>query len=273
MIMTADSGPWVQLVCLLVAFVLCSSVGFERELRHKDAGLRTHALVGLGAALFMVVGKYGFSDVLTEGLVRLDPSRVAGQVASGVGFIGAGVIFVKRATVRGLTTAASIWVAAAIGLSAGAGLLVPAVAVTVAHFITAFVFPWAVERVPGLRSAAEHTLRVTYDDETGALRRILRVCTDSGLVLEQFSERRGPRPGVVAVELRVAGATTIGSLVAALSELEGVREVRRSAGDAEPVDERGEPADDAEHTGEESTSGEDADPDSRGPRKPRFSRG
>src|SRR4051812_14816837 len=93
-----------QLILLAVAFGLSSLIGLERELRQKSAGLRTHTLVGVGAAVFMLVSKYGFSDVVTPGTVNLDPSRVAAQVVSGIGFIGAGVIFVKRAGVRGLTT-------------------------------------------------------------------------------------------------------------------------------------------------------------------------
>lgn len=115
--------------------MLSTGVGAEREVRQKSAGLRTHTLVGMGAALFMVVSKYGFSDVLQSGLVVLDPSRMAAQIVSGIGFVGAGVVFVQRNKVRGLTTAASIWLVAAIGSSAGAGLLVPAIAATTGYFV------------------------------------------------------------------------------------------------------------------------------------------
>jgi putative Mg2+ transporter-C (MgtC) family protein len=90
------TSQWVQAGELGLALVLSASVGLERELRLKDAGLRTHTLVGLGAALFMLISKYGFNDVLRSGLVVLDPSRMAAQIVSGIGFIGAGVIFVRR---------------------------------------------------------------------------------------------------------------------------------------------------------------------------------
>ncbi|MFD0774894.1 MgtC/SapB family protein, partial [Streptomonospora algeriensis] len=113
---------WPQLVALGVALVLCTLIGLERELRQKNAGLRTHTLVGVGAALFMVVSKYAFFDVIRNEDITLDPSRVAAQIASGIGFVGAGVIFVRQDIVRGLTTAATIWVAAAVGTAAGAGL-------------------------------------------------------------------------------------------------------------------------------------------------------
>jgi putative Mg2+ transporter-C (MgtC) family protein len=103
-----------------LALVLSTLIGLEREIRQKNAGLRTHTLVGLGSALFMLISKYGFTDVLVTGRIILDPSRVAAQIVSGIGFIGAGLIFVRRDSVRGLTTAAGIWVTAAIGAAAGA---------------------------------------------------------------------------------------------------------------------------------------------------------
>src|SRR6202451_1751525 len=115
---------WKQVGELSVALVLSAAIGLEREIRQKSAGLRTHTLVGVGAALFMLISKYGFTDVLEPRLIVLDPSRVAAQVVTGVGFLGAGLIFVRRDSVRGLTTAASIWVTAAIGSACGGRLLV-----------------------------------------------------------------------------------------------------------------------------------------------------
>ncbi len=120
-----------QALRLLLALVLGSVVGFERERLSRAAGLRTHALVSLGAALVMVVSTYGFSDVAAKPGVSFDPSRVAAQVVSGIGFLGAGSIIVARANVRGLTTAASIWAVAGIGLACGSGLYVAALIATV----------------------------------------------------------------------------------------------------------------------------------------------
>jgi uncharacterized membrane protein YhiD involved in acid resistance len=114
-----DGQGWRQAGELALALVLSASVGLEREIRQKNAGLRTHTLVGVGAALFMLISKYGFTDVLQPGLIVLDPSRMAAQIVSGVGFLGAGLIFVRRDSVRGLTTAASIWVTATVGCTAG----------------------------------------------------------------------------------------------------------------------------------------------------------
>lgn len=113
-------GP-VQVGELGLGLLLSAVIGLEREVRQKSAGLRTHTLAGVGAALFMLVSKYGFSDVLRTGQVVVDPSRVAAQVVTGSGFLGAGLIFVRRDSVHGLTTAASVWVTAAVGAAAGAG--------------------------------------------------------------------------------------------------------------------------------------------------------
>ena len=132
---------WLQIGELGVAFVLSAIIGLERELKQKSAGLRTYTVVGFGAALFMLVSKYGFTDVLASDKIVLDPSRVAAQIVSGLGFIGGGIIFVKRDSVRGLTTAASIWLTAAVGSAAGAGLLVLAAIATGAYLLIALVLP------------------------------------------------------------------------------------------------------------------------------------
>ena len=149
--MTASSANvegWTQVGELGLALMLSALIGVEREIRQKSAGLRTHTLVGVGAALFMLISKYGFNDVLQTGRVVLDPSRVAAQIVTGVGFLGAGLIFVRRDSVRGLTTAASIWVTAAVGACAGAGLPVLAVLATGIYALVALGFPVLVRRLP-----------------------------------------------------------------------------------------------------------------------------
>jgi putative Mg2+ transporter-C (MgtC) family protein len=123
-------APWELVLRLAVAAVLGALVGLERERLEWAAGMRTHALVSLGSALFMVVSIFGFSDILNERHVILDPSRVAAQVASGIGFIGAGTIIFRREVVKGLTTAASIWAVAAVGLAVGGGMFLAAVCAT-----------------------------------------------------------------------------------------------------------------------------------------------
>lgn len=131
-----------QLAELASAFVLSALIGLEREIRQKSAGLRTYTLVGMAAALFLLISKYGFSDVLSSGRVVLDPSRVAAQIVTGIGFLGAGVIFVRSDVVKGLTTAATIWLTTAIGMACGAGLLRLALEATIAYFIVSLLFPY-----------------------------------------------------------------------------------------------------------------------------------
>lgn len=107
---------------ILVAGALGASIGIERKVHLKDAGLRTHFIVAVGAALIMIVSKYGFADMGTIRSVSFDPSRIAAQVVSGIGFLGAGTIIFYRNTVRGLTTAAGLWATAGLGLATGAGM-------------------------------------------------------------------------------------------------------------------------------------------------------
>jgi putative Mg2+ transporter-C (MgtC) family protein len=126
----ASFQEWELVVRLLVAAVLGSFIGIERERLAWAAGLRTHMLVSVGACLIMIVSAYGFNSVLNSHVV-LDPSRVAAQVVSGIGFLGAGTILLRGEIVRGLTTAASLWAVAAIGLAVGSGLYVEATAATV----------------------------------------------------------------------------------------------------------------------------------------------
>ncbi|GAA1951496.1 MgtC/SapB family protein [Amycolatopsis minnesotensis] len=181
---------WTQIVELLIALVLCSLIGLERELKQKSAGLRTHTLVGLGAALFLLISKYGFTDVLVDDRIVLDPSRVAAQIVSGIGFIGGGLIFVRRDVVRGLTTAAVVWVSVAVGCACAAGLPLLAAFVTAAHFLVVYGYPPLIRAFTRSRPASE-VVRVSYRDGEGALRGILEVATNAGYAVEQVhTERR-----------------------------------------------------------------------------------
>ena len=144
-----NASSWHQVLYLGAAAVLAACIGYERELRGKSAGIRTNAVIGLASALVMEASKYGFGDV-AGGHVSLDPSRVAAQVVSGIGFVGAGIIFVHRGTVRGLTTASTAWMASAIGLACGAGLPALAAIVTAFHFAIVIGLSW-LDREPADR--------------------------------------------------------------------------------------------------------------------------
>ena len=150
-----DTGLWAPLqiqldvtVRLLVALALGAVLGYERQLTNHPAGLRTYMLVSGGAACFMALSMYGFGAVLTPGSVVLDPSRVAAQIVAGVGFLGAVTIWRTGATVRGLTTAASIWVAAAIGMAAGAAFYLVGLALAILGAVTLHYLRGPEERAP-----------------------------------------------------------------------------------------------------------------------------
>jgi putative Mg2+ transporter-C (MgtC) family protein len=219
---------WEQVGELLLAFVLASLIGLERQLRGKSAGLRTQAIVGTSAALILLVSKFGFSDVLTSGTVVLDPSRVAAQIVSGIGFLGAGLILTRRGAVHGLTTAAAVWETAAIGMAAGAGLWLLALVVTALHFVTVFGYTMLARHLPGSRTSATR-LRVTYADQQGVLRRLLEAGTQSGWTVTdvrsedphdtQDGERR------VSVALGFTGAGRRETLISDVGSIDGVTEV------------------------------------------------
>lgn len=149
----------VEAGLLLATFVLCSLIGIERQVRQKSAGYRTHVLVGLGSCAFTLVSAYGFAFVLEPGAVA-DPSRIEAQIVSGIGFLGAGVIFKGRDVVRGLTTAATIWVPAAVGMACGAGMVSMEVRFFGRHPLRNLVLP-----LMDLHGVASVTVRGTDSSE------------------------------------------------------------------------------------------------------------
>jgi putative Mg2+ transporter-C (MgtC) family protein len=222
----ASGQDWGQIGNLALAFGLSAAIGLEREWRQKSAGLRTHTLVGVGSALFVLVSKYGFGDVLEPGHTILDPSRVAAQVVSGIGFIGGGLIFVRQDIVRGLTTAAIVWVTCAVGMACGAGLALLAVIVTAAHFVVVFVFPAIAARLPSA-GPAPYGLRVVYEDGRGILRTIVTAATGEGFAISGMATHRAD-PGAVAVALEVEGRKPLEDLAVVLDGIDGVLEVSAS---------------------------------------------
>jgi len=226
---------WVQLGELGLAFVLSALIGVEREIRHKSAGLRTYTLVGFSAALIMLVSKYGFMDVLVNNRIVLDPSRIAAQIVTGIGFIGGGLIFVRRTNVRGLTTAAIVWLTAAIGMACGAGLPILALAVTAGHFVVVFGFPYIASRLPRSRWSPS-LLQVCYQDGREVLREVLVRCTQQNFTVSRLQVEKESAANLpdgaertVTVALEVQGLGSVSKLAAKLADIDGVVSV--NAGD------------------------------------------
>ncbi len=219
---TASGGQTlIQLGELLLALVLSTAIGLEREFRMKSAGLRTHTLVGVAAALIMLVSKYGFSDVLQKDLVVLDPSRVAAQIVTGIGFIGGGLIFVQRDIVRGLTTAAAVWLTASVGMACGAGLPILAIFVTGSYFLVMYAYTMMTRRI----LSAESELVINYQAGKGTVRDIMKVCGGRAFAVNEIEVHPGGDASELetrALHLRLRGRGGLDALVIALGDLPGV---------------------------------------------------
>lgn len=172
---------WDFILRLFIAGVLGAVVGLDREYRAKEAGYRTHFLVSLGSALIMIVSQYGFQQVILENSVSLDPSRVAAQVVSGIGFIGAGTIIIQKQFVRGLTTAAGIWATAGIGLAIGAGMYGIGVAATILTLIGLELLSFIFKSL-GMKSS----MIVFSTDEKDIIQKVTRELNDRGYMLVSY---------------------------------------------------------------------------------------
>ena len=218
-----------SLLRVALAAALGGLIGVERELREREAGLRTHLLVALGSALFTIVSAYGFHAFLTSGqsVVRADPTRIAAQIVTGIGFLGAGAIIRQGLSVRGLTTAATLWVVAAIGLAAGAGYYSAAVITTALVLFS--LYP--------LRIVAFRVLR-RFRPEDGRLLVELPVGAGPGTVIDEV-ERWGARIETIEVsqeadrrrlelDVRLPRERPSSDLVATIADVDEVAEVRWS---------------------------------------------
>ncbi|MDO5721842.1 MAG: MgtC/SapB family protein [Actinomycetaceae bacterium] len=213
-----------QLGTVTAAFVLCSLLGLERNFHQKNAGVKTHVLVGVGACMFTLVSAYGFAPVLGEG-VHLDPARIAAQIVSGIGFLGAGVIFVNNDIVRGLTTAATVWLSAAMGMACGASMIPLATYALVLHYLLVFVLGPLANRIPATHRN-ERTV-IEYDFGRGIMRSILVTASSMGYTAsvastEPIETEQGKGMRVV---MRFDGPYPRSELRRALEKLEGVHAV------------------------------------------------
>ncbi|CAM4420420.1 MAG: MgtC/SapB family protein [Paenibacillus macerans] len=158
------------LLRVLIAGICGVLIGFERKNRMKEAGVRTHYVVAAGAALMIIISKYGFQDQIGWSNLSLDPSRIAAGVVSGVGFLGAGMIFMQKQTVKGLTTAAGIWATAGIGMAVGAGMYFIGIAVTLLLLLGQIILHG---RYSWLTSPKTDTVTLVLKREEGIIDRFL----------------------------------------------------------------------------------------------------
>jgi putative Mg2+ transporter-C (MgtC) family protein len=207
--------------------VLGGLIGVERELREREAGLRTHLLVALGSALFTIVGAYGFDAFLASGqsVVRADPTRIAAQIVTGIGFLGAGAIIRQGSSVRGLTTAATLWVVAAVGLASGAGYYSAAVITT--GVVLVALWPLRIVAYRGLRRFRVEDGRLLVELPAGAppgdlIDEIERVgARIAAIEVSQEGDRRR-----LALDLALPRGLAAAGLVARIADVPDVVDVR-----------------------------------------------
>jgi len=215
---------WEMCLRLLLAALLGSLIGLERERLLWAAGLRTHMLVCVGSCLLMIVSSFGFQDALAMAHTELDPSRVAAQVVSGIGFLGAGSILLRGEVIRGLTTAASLWTVAAIGLAVGGGLYVVSSAATfIILVILVAIKP--MERLYRNRVQV-HVLKLVAPSQALSLKKVNEVMGNRASKVKQFIVEKGSRDDTdsVTIELTRTSGAQAKEILGQLLAIEGVQE-------------------------------------------------
>lgn len=212
-------------VRLLIAALLGGLVGLEREWSNHAAGLRTHILVCIGSAVIMLLSIYGFNQFVNEPNVRIDPARLAAQVISGIGFLGAGAILRNGSTVSGLTTAASIWVVAAIGLCVGAGFLFASILTTIIVLISLFILNKLENHIMHKRRHRELTIRVY--DRPGLTTGIFSRLSEQGIqVLKMKLDHKGESESqsitVLKLDVKTKSMIKLSNVIEQINQMEHV---------------------------------------------------
>lgn len=185
-----------ELLRLSLAALLGGAIGIEREMREHEAGLRTHLIVAVGSCLFTLVSAYGFRDFLVDGdvTVRADPTRIAAQIVTGIGFLGAGTILRQGMSIRGLTTAATLWAVAAIGLTSGAGYYSAALVTTAIVLLSLWPLRIVMQRLLGRQHERRLSVGLAGTNTAGVVETLERLGVEvSSFAVEQFDGGRGLR--------------------------------------------------------------------------------
>ena len=203
-------------------------VGLERERRHHAAGMRTMALVALGAALFTLVSLYPYADIVAAQRAQIEPTRIMAQIVTGIGFLGAGTIWLRKDLVRGLTTAAALWVVAAVGMACGVGLWI-LVGTAVGVLLVVLVALRPIERwIFPQHGAQAIRLHVQPAAQVGeAIVRVQAICDRERIILDALTISASTHEGdIVKVQCRASQTATLERAVAEMRQLPGVRSVR-----------------------------------------------
>lgn len=223
--------PWISsaemtmALRLVIAAVLGGIVGIERGSGDRPAGFRTHILVCVGSTLFMLVSIYGFDDIVTTGFEnRRDSARIAAQVVSGIGFLGAGTILHEGLTIRGLTTAASLWIVSAIGLAVGSGMYLIGTLATVITMITLVTFHSWEKHFAGSSRSERRFIRVTINNRPGAITDVTGYLAEKGIKVKTLNVKNNDKENKLVLELylKVEKGIDIMEIIRGLQGIKGV---------------------------------------------------
>ncbi len=215
-------GQWEYLLRIVLAGFCGAIIGIERSHRHKEAGLRTHIILAMGAALVVIVSKYGFFDVVTHEGIRLDASRIASNIITGVSFIGAGMIFVRGGSVRGLTTAAGIWTTAAIGMALGAGMYTVGVFTMIIVLLAQLILH---RFVPASESAESKEMQFKIAEDENPLTIVADFFESQGLVIGQIKlYKQEDKTAKIIVQLKIPKKFSLNSIFTKIETNEKILE-------------------------------------------------
>lgn len=220
---------WTILLRLVLALVLGSVIGFEREQKERGAGMRTLALVTLGSSLFTIISAYGFLELVSLPHISLDPTRIASYIVAGIGFLGAGTIFMSRdrEKVRGLTTAATIWVMAAIGIACGAGLLLEAITTTLLVLIVLVALQYAEKRLVPTTAAGQQHIHIEVNPVNGALlAKVYETCARYEIGIDKLRLHSEESTEVIGLSCHTTNAGALANALADLRALPGVQTIQ-----------------------------------------------
>ncbi|HLS71663.1 MAG TPA: MgtC/SapB family protein [Chitinophagaceae bacterium] len=216
---------WTEILLRLgLASLFGALIGLERERKNWSAGLRTHMMVAVGSCLIMLVSMFGFSDVLKMENIGLDPSRIAAQVVSGIGFIGAGtILFIKKNTIRGLTTASGLWTVAAIGLATGSGMYFAAGATTVIALIILVVLQ-RIEHITS-KNFREMTMKIVIDAEDEGQVFLKDILSKEHLKVKTFTIEKKQNDFILEVIFDQINVKNMDEIVLELNNVPAVKEI------------------------------------------------
>lgn len=217
----ATIGQWELLVRLLIACVCGCIIGVERSFRQKEAGIRTHVILALGAALMMIVSKYGFFDLVAQN-IDADGSRIASNIVTGISFLGAGVIFVRGGSIKGLTTAAGIWATAGIGMALGAGMYTIGIACTFGMIIIQLLLH---KFMPFSENMETNIITIKVNEGSQGLDQITEELTKAGIMITGIRFKKQDN-GITKAELtvRTKKKTSMKALLELVTNNEAVQE-------------------------------------------------